>query len=80
MGHSRRHVRDRLHHRIPDTAIVQRVSGAFDETNLRVGPHCMERSRGGGIPLAIGDHAEERETACDALAVATSLAQLEPLA
>src|SRR3982074_794325 len=44
-GNSRGQIRDRFHHRIPDAGIVQRVAGALDETNLRIGPHCAKRMR-----------------------------------
>src|SRR5260370_12159234 len=33
------HVRDRLHHGVPDAGIVERMAGALDATNFGTRPH-----------------------------------------
>src|SRR5260221_12060650 len=37
------HVRDRLHHGVPDAGIVERMAGALDATNFRIRPQRRER-------------------------------------
>src|ERR1700730_17070887 len=39
------HVRDLLHHRVPDAGIVERVAGALDALNLGFQPYRRERMR-----------------------------------
>src|SRR6267154_1075716 len=39
------HVRDRLHHGVPDAGIVERMAGAFDATNFGTRPQRRERMR-----------------------------------
>ena len=39
------HVRDRLHHGVPDAGIVERMAGAFDDANLGTRPHRRKRMR-----------------------------------
>src|SRR5712672_2356767 len=39
------HVRDRLHHGVPDAGIVERMAGAFDVTNFGFRPQRRERMR-----------------------------------
>src|SRR5260370_42325830 len=37
------HVRDRLHHGVPDAGIVKRMAGALDATNFGTWPQRLER-------------------------------------
>ena len=59
----RRHVRDRLHHGVPHAGIVERVAGAFDDTNLGIRPHGRKRMgcrrRAQQIVAALHDDARE---------------------
>ena len=57
-------MRNRLHHRVPDAGIIQRVTGALDDANLRIRPDRCERMRGRWraqkIIAALHDDARDR--------------------